>query len=276
MAAAGLHLLINCHQCSVQFRQSRSDHLFCSNKCAARNWRVKTVKLWRSENRTCQVCSKIFTPITFGQIHCSKTCTYKKRLKTLSNGKGKFWSKGLQFAPRRQCVLCNTLFYAPPVLIRRGGGKFCSNKCRVKNMAYHPEMYPQSQSRRGLGGKRDDLGNIYFRSAWEANYARYLNFLKSVGEIADWKYECKTFEFSKIKRGSRFYTPDFLVTFPRGNQEFHEVKGYMDAKSQTKLKRMAKYFPGVRVVLIDKYRYHGIAKTVKGLIKNWEGRTRID
>ncbi len=143
-------------------------------------------------------------------------------------------------------------------------------------MSSHPETFPQTRSRRGIGGKRDDLGDIYFRSSWEANYARYLNFLKSVGEIADWKYECKTFEFSKIKRGSRFYTPDFLITFPSGRKEFHEVKGYMDSRSGTKLRRMAKYFPDIAVVLIDKHRYRGIAKTVKGLIKNWEGKSKTD
>src|SRR5215471_1288173 len=64
---------------------------------------------------------------------------------------------------------------------------------------------------RGWGGRRKDLDDRYFRSSWEANYARYLNFLKSRGEIHDWQYESNTFWFHKIKRGTRSYTPDFKV-----------------------------------------------------------------
>jgi len=64
-------------------------------------------------------------------------------------------------------------------------------------------------------GKRADLGNRFFRSKWEANYARYLEWMKNRGEITDWDYECDTFEFGRIKRGGRFYTPDFKVTKSR-------------------------------------------------------------
>lgn len=42
--------------------------------------------------------------------------------------------------------------------------------------------------RRSKGGIRPDLGR-YFRSAWEANIARYLNFLQKHGEIESWEYE---------------------------------------------------------------------------------------
>jgi hypothetical protein len=136
------------------------------------------------------------------------------------------------------------------------------------------EQFPQTVSRRGRGGRRDDLGGQYFRSSWEANWARYLNWLKSIGEIRSWEFESKTFEFKGIKRGSRFYTPDFLVTNKDGSQEYHEIKGYMDARSATKLKRMKKYHPTVKVVLIDKGAYVATASKVCGLIPGWEGRLR--
>ena len=51
---------------------------------------------------------------------------------------------------------------------------------------------------REIAGRR-----IYFRSRWEANYARYLQWLKDRGEIVDWEYEPETFWFEKIKRGVR-------------------------------------------------------------------------
>jgi hypothetical protein len=123
---------------------------------------------------------------------------------------------------------------------------------------------------RGRGGKREDLGGLFVRSSWEANYARYLNWLLSLGEIRAWEYEPDTFEFTKIKRGSRFYTPDFKVTTPDGYIEYHEVKGWMDQESATKLKRMRKYYPAVVVHLIDKDVYSAIARKVKGFIPNWE------
>lgn len=53
------------------------------------------------------------------------------------------------------------------------------------------------------------------------------------------------------------------------NESYHEVKGYMDPKSRTKLKRMAKYYPGVVVEVVDAKRFRAIAK-VAGLIDGWE------
>ena len=118
-------------------------------------------------------------------------------------------------------------------------------------------------------GKREDLGGLYVRSSWEANYARYLNWLISIGEIDRWEYEPDEFEFTEIKRGTRFYLPDFKV-FIGAEVEYHEVKGWMDKKSKTKLKRMAKYYPEVRVIVIDGDAYRALARDVKRLVPNWE------
>jgi len=115
------------------------------------------------------------------------------------------------------------------------------------------------------------LGGLYVRSGWEANWARYLNWLVELGEIRSWEYECDTFEFEAIKRGSRFYTPDFKVVNKNGSIEYHEVKGYMDARSKTKLKRMAKYYPDVKLILIERDTYYDVAKKVGAMIPNWEG-----
>lgn len=112
----------------------------------------------------------------------------------------------------------------------------------VKRLGSNPESFSRKINR-GLSGRRKDLGDQFFRSRYEANYARFLNFNKE-----KWEYEKKTFWFLKIKRGVRSYTPDFYLP-EKG--EFHEVKGWMDPKSLTKLKRMKKYHPDVRVIVID-------------------------
>lgn len=92
---------------------------------------------------------------------------------------------------------------------------------------------------------------IYFRSGWEYKYALYLEFLKAHGEIYEWYFEEDTFWFENIKRGVRSYTPDFKVYTSPEKFEYHEVKGWMDDRSKTKLKRMAKYHPKIKMVLKD-------------------------
>lgn len=118
-------------------------------------------------------------------------------------------------------------------------------------------------------GMRKDLG-IFFRSAWEANYARYLDFLQKNGQIISWEYEPKTFWFEKIQRGVRSYKPDFHVQVKGGVFEWHEVKGWMYPRAKTALKRFKKYYPQETLVLIDQKRYNGIARSVRGFIKGWE------
>lgn len=139
-------------------------------------------------------------------------------------------------------------------------------KTKVRNGTYAP---PRNASWKGgwreIGGMKK-----YYRSRWEANYARYLDWLKQKGEIADWQHEPTTFWFENIKRGVRSYLPDFLVTENNGKQVYHEVKGWMDPKSKTKLKRMAKYYPEVKVLLIDKNAYTALKRALASLISGWE------
>lgn len=132
----------------------------------------------------------------------------------------------------------------------------------------------RSRYSRGSQGRRDDLGGLYVRSSWEANFARYLNWLISMGQIKKWEYEPDTFWFDSIKRGVRSYTPDFKVWESLDAVPYYiEVKGWMDAKSKTKLKRMAKYFPQVRVEVVAQRQYQQIAASVGRLISGWEARS---
>lgn len=110
----------------------------------------------------------------------------------------------------------------------------------------------------------------FYRSRWEANYARLLEWGKNNNVIADWKHEPKTFWFDGIKRGCVSYLPDFWVLKPDGTEEYHEVKGWMDDRSKTKLKRMKKYHPNVVLVLIDAKKYKEISSEFSRLIEGWE------
>lgn len=118
---------------------------------------------------------------------------------------------------------------------------------------------------REVGGQRK-----YFRSKWEANYARYLQFLMDSGEIRNWEHEPVTFWFDAIKRGCRSYLPDFRVTENSGEVVFHEVKGWMDDRSKTKIHRMAKYHPTVKLVVIEASGYNDIRRKVSQMCNGWE------
>ncbi len=113
-----------------------------------------------------------------------------------------------------------------------------------------------------IGGKR-----FYSRSKAEYFFAKYLEFLKANGSIQGWLYEPETFWFLEIKRGVRSYKPDFKVIELDGSHWWAEVKGYMDAKSKTKLKRFAKYYPGEKLRVIDSKWIQTNSTKLKGLIQ---------
>ncbi len=122
-----------------------------------------------------------------------------------------------------------------------------------------------SKGWRVIGGIRK-----YYRSKWEANYARYLQLVKEHNQIKDWAHEPKTFWFEGIKRGVTSFKIDFQVILLSGKEEWHEVKGYMDAKSALKIKRMAKYHPDIKLRVIDKDWFKQNNKKLKNIIKDWE------
>jgi len=112
-------------------------------------------------------------------------------------------------------------------------------------------------------GEYDINGKVmYFRSKWEVNYALYLDFLKKNKQIRDWKYEVKVFEFP-VKHGTTRYLPDFQVEENNGDIVYHEVKGYMTSKAKTQLSRMKKYYPEIKVLLIDQEQIKALNKFKK-------------
>jgi len=90
---------------------------------------------------------------------------------------------------------------------------------------------PYSNAR---GGKREDIG-IYVRSRMEANYLRYLNFIK-----IKWEYEPKIFYFEGVKRGTLSYTPDIYLP---EEDKWIEIKGWFTKRAKTSLKRFKKQYP---------------------------------
>ena len=125
--------------------------------------------------------------------------------------------------------------------------------------------------------KRDtyDFGDgklITTRSGWEMNYCFYLEWLKKQGEIKDWEYEPQRYYFIdyKVKPPKPLgngYLPDFKVTNNDGSWYLVEIKGRM--QRQNKLKRMKRFYPEIKLELVDSNAYNELKRKV-GKICNFE------
>lgn len=80
---------------------------------------------------------------------------------------------------------------------------------------------------------RPDIGHTYFRSSWEANYARVLNWQLARGEIAAWEYEPVAFVLEGSTRGARTYRPDFWVKLQHAGAMAADKQGEIDALTGT-------------------------------------------
>jgi DNA-directed RNA polymerase subunit RPC12/RpoP len=105
-------------------------------------------------------------------------------------------------------------------------------------------------------GYRKDL-NVYFRSAWEANFARYLNFLGK-----SWVYEPRQFLLST----GISYTPDFYLP---SDEVYYEIKGAWVGSAKEKV-RLAIKEHGIKLIVIDFDAYQKILNEYSTKILEWE------
>lgn len=223
------------------------------------NWAGGTVSL------TCEECGQPFqVPPQRGPVarFCSLSCTnvwQRRERPTL----------GVAKKPRHMipCFVCGNAMELTTCQLDRK--RTCSPECsrklvRVRHLANRGNIYSSRKV-----GKREDLDGQFFRSSWEANYARYLNLLLRNGKILQWEYEEDTFWFEKIRRGVRSYTPDFKVT-TEGGVYYVEIKGWMDPRSKTKIKRMAKYHPSIDLRVVAQKEYKALTREVAPFIEGWE------
>lgn len=110
----------------------------------------------------------------------------------------------------------------------------------------------------------------FFRSSWEANYARFLEIEKSEGRIANWEHEPLYFKFEKEKTGSVCFLPDFRVTKLDGAIEYHEVKGWFDERSIETLTRMKIHFPSMILIVIPRAWFRKYNREYSKSISEWE------
>ncbi len=118
-----------------------------------------------------------------------------------------------------------------------------------------------------------DGKSYYTRSGWEHNYCAYLDWLKTQGEIKDWIYEpTPRYEFivgkgKNARALSLGYLPDFKVVNNDDSFYLVEIKGKMQGKR--KLQRMKKFYPKIRIELIQQKEYLELKRKV-GKMLNWD------
>jgi hypothetical protein len=202
-------VVVVCEICEEEIKKFPSlvkDKNYCSRKCQ----NIALNGIQQISQKRCLICDKefsfIFTTIV-GQRRkfCSHECAYeavKKKPKT-----GKILS----------CLNCTKQFYCKKYQLKIR--KYCSNDCQYESQSKGIKKIPTN----GRTGYRKDLpSDQYFKSVFEADYARYL-----IANSIPYEYEKHTFK-TLINGKERFYTPDFYLP---NDDKFIELKG---SKTRTK------------------------------------------
>lgn len=119
-------------------------------------------------------------------------------------------------------------------------------------------------------GRRADLGGLFVGSAWEANIARWLNYLNTAGLVREWQYEPRTFAFADVTDAPRTYTPDFRVIDAGGQEYFVEVKGRLTDLDWLKEERLRACYPGIQLTRIDASLYAELDQCFRDVLPHWE------
>lgn len=209
---------------------------------------------------------------------CSKKCSSKGKFNNRYGKSG--WSKGLTKETdervRKQsindkheriireqiiCLNCNKIFRALP----KNKRKYCSLQCSFDNFVKTKSRAGKNNSRYGKSPQKvnHSYKNYYrndlqkrFRSSWEANVARILNYLN-----IKWEYEIERFYFEDCT-----YLPDFKID----QNNYIEVKGYWTKDSSYKTQKFIEEYPDKELIIIDKHNYEFLKNQYRSKIANWE------
>lgn len=196
------YIIVNCNICDKEIKKFPSlvkQNNYCSKKCQ----NIALNGIQKIDVKECVVCRKEYSYIsTSKRGNIKKYCSYE------------CFKKG----PRKQktgsfieCINCNKKFYCKKYMLKTR--KYCSNNCQFESQSKGIKKLPTN----GRTGYRRDLpDDQYFKSAFEADYARYL-----IANNITYQYEKHTFKII-VDGKDRFYTPDFYIP---SEDKFIELKG---------------------------------------------------
>lgn len=155
-------------------------------------------------------------------------------------------------------------------------------------VAQRPGIHSVEKSRWGWwkktkGGYREDLKREY-RSSWEANIHRLLNWMKQEGIPFTGKhvsYETVYVEFNVRRGGPMGYHPDFVLYLSSpiviGNRKYSkahiEISGFRDRKKIEKMKRLKEDYGdknGIISIEIVSEVYYMLEDSYSAIVPNWE------
>lgn len=147
-----------------------------------------------------------------------------------------------------------------------------SNRSVLKKDLQKPRRADTPYAHHHRGYRVIDRKRICFANRMEANYYRYLLWLKKKKSIANFEFQPSPFDFRPfgVDQGIVTYRPDFLVLQFDGFCYYVETKGHMNASSKTKLNRMRKYYPSITLEVVNYKKYKEIERDVGSIIEGWE------
>ncbi len=243
--------LKKCAWCSVEYIDvtKRNVGTVCSKKCAY-ELGVATRKTNGSYVRTDEMNAKASITLkkgyATGRLRCHVTPEILQKAHDANRGpKPNHWTKTLE---ARKAISERRKGWNPSEATRAAMSQSAQNRVRNKRDTLHSSA---------CGGLREDLG-MYFRSRWEANFARVLNH-----QGKKWSYESDTFLLDPTSS----YTPDFL-----SEGTYYELKGRWYEGHREKVVKFQEQHPDLLFVIIEEREYRELSKQYKMLIPNWEGK----
>ena len=171
-----------------------------------------------------------------------------------------------RFISSRERVYCSTSCrskFSNPGSMRKGKTIKCiygldkSISWKINNSKANLGKKNHNPNGWGKGGYRNDLRNIWFRSTWEANVARILNYIG-----IKWEYERNRVFLEDCSFLIDFWLPDLEINI--------EVKGVGFKDNNKKLRQLYHQNPDYPIRIIDGESYRILKDRYSNLIDNWE------
>jgi hypothetical protein len=144
---------------------------------------------------------------------------------------------------------------------KAGRGRTVSQETRNKMSRIANLRMAEHTHTKGVGGTREDLGR-YFRSRWEANTARILEY-----ENIPYNYEAEVIVLLREDGTELRYRPDFKLS-----NRWIEVKGWWNERSKLIKQLMTEQHPEIQIEYVGEEVYKELEDYYASRIPQWERR----
>lgn len=193
---------VECKICSKEFyfpHSQAKNRVTCSKECYAKHMAFVNTRHAKIKKQ----CNSCLNPFEVNENSAQKFCSPDCFSKSLCDKKEIF------------CEVCNNKLTVKKSATTRFCNKICSRKGQSLGLI-------KSHTNGRTGWRTDIRDSPYFKSSFEADYARYC-----IYKNIRFEYEKKVFE-TEVNGKKRFYTPDFYLP---DSDEFIELKGIRESEN---------------------------------------------